>query len=51
MSRMTAAAVARTAGMAFIAAVVDASPARRPVSNWTVRPSGLTYMLSARKSW
>jgi hypothetical protein len=46
-----AAASARTAGTAFIAAVVDGSPAFRPVSNWIVRPSGLTYCAVARYAW
>src|SRR2546429_641224 len=50
MVRITVAASARTAGMAFIAAVVDGSPALRPVSNWTVRPSGLMYKAVARSS-
>ena len=51
MLRITAAASARTAGMAFMAAVVDGSPALRPVSNCTVRPSGLMYRAVARYSW
>ena len=35
-------------GTAFIAALVDGSPAFRLVSNWIVRPSGLTYCAMAR---
>ena len=33
---------ARMAGTASMALVVDGSPARRPASHWTVRPSVLT---------
>jgi len=44
----TAAASSRTEGTAFIAAVVDGSPAFRPVWNWIVMPSGLTYWAVAR---
>jgi hypothetical protein len=51
MAPITLAASARMAGTALVAAVVDGSPALRPVSNWIVRPSGEMYSAVARYSW
>ena len=48
MVRATAPASARTAGTAFIAAVVDGSPALSPVRNCTAWLSGLMYRAVAR---
>ena len=42
------ASAARTAGVAFIAAVLCWFPARSSAANRTVRPSALTYWALAR---
>ena len=48
MLRATRVVSSRIDGTASRADVLAASPAFRPVANWTVRPSGLTYCAVAR---